>query len=233
MPTRHLVASLLALALSVPACRPAHPDYAADEATFTRLRAAAATREVARHPTRQLRDTGAESARPAPARLFGVSDAAARRLFLVDASGSMQERFAAVRSHLLQALDGLPPDTAFALIRFSDDENVAALSPQWLMATTGATSRAAAFVDAIRPYGPSDPVSAFRDALALRPDTVYLLTDGDFPDPRAFRSSLDSLAPRNPFKLHIVAFGPPPRYDTDHALAEIAADHGGTLTRIP
>jgi hypothetical protein len=83
------------------------------------------------------------------------------------------------------------------------------------------------WLDLIEPDGGTDPRAALSQALSLRPDAVFLLSDGAFPD-----GTVESIAKRNARKtpIHCIDLGG--GLGGDH-LRRIAADSGGRYVSRP
>lgn len=117
----------------------------------------------------------------------GVEGGGNHFVYLVDSSGSMGDGFDSARQALLQSVDLLTPDQRFYVVFFDADsdymrltdpnvdeprsvfatpENKAALK-RWAMRISKDTGRA--------------PYDALRFALTLKPDVIFLLSDGEFP----------------------------------------------------
>lgn len=117
----------------------------------------------------------------------GVEGGGNHFVYLVDSSGSMGDGFDSARLALLQSVDLLTPDQRFYVVFFDADsdymrladpnadeprsvfatpENKAALK-RWAMRISKDTGRA--------------PYDALRFALTLKPDVIFLLSDGEFP----------------------------------------------------
>ncbi len=117
----------------------------------------------------------------------GVEGGGNHFVYLVDSSGSMGDGFDSARQALLQSVDLLTPDQRFYVVFFDADsdymrladpnvdetrsvfatpENKAALK-RWAMRISKDKGRA--------------PYDALRFALKLKPDVIFLLSDGEFP----------------------------------------------------
>lgn len=115
---------------------------------------------------------------------FAEIDAAPARtvVFVVDASGAVASAFTFVREELLRAIDQLSPTQRFQVIVFPGPENsppVAApigRNGSLALATPAAKREVARWMATFRPRGQSKPLAGLKDALALRPDIVMLIT---------------------------------------------------------
>jgi len=115
---------------------------------------------------------------------FAEIDAAPARtvVFVVDASGAVASAFTFVREELLRSIDQLSPTQRFQVIVFPGPENsppVAApigRNGSLALATPAAKGKVAEWMATFRPRGQSKPLAGLKDALALRPDIVMLIT---------------------------------------------------------
>jgi hypothetical protein len=174
--------------------------------------------------------------------LFNMAVPSRRVVYLVDASGSMLDRFAArdpqdprsryeaAVQEVRRSLAALSPDSAFDIIFFAD--RTLALSPTPLPPTPEARSRADAFLirmpDGIG--GGTDLLGGLTAAWKLNPDAVFLLTDGGDTDAewkfiRAF-SVLQSTAPS--VRLYAFGLASPMDEDGDRFLLKLCTLTGGS-----
>lgn len=179
-------------------------------------------------------ETGAE--------FFGSKAGGRKFVFVVDCSLSMLDdgRWPAAATELCAAIERLNSDQLFYVIlfdgtvhrMFNHNERESALFPatpenkqrfrEWLM-----TAR----------LGPDTfPFLAMRNALALQPDAIYLLSDGEFKDSTAvflkkFNRPFDHFGnPQHRVSIHTLAF----HHRTGEAvLRRIAAENAGKYVFIP
>ncbi len=143
---------------------------------------------------------------------FAEIDAAPARtvVFVVDASGAVASAFTFVREELLRAIDQLSPTQRFQVIVFPGPENTAPVAApigrngSLALATPAAKRAVAEWMSSFRPRGQSKPLEGLRDALALKPDIVMLITrsiERTGPDPawgEGLHETLDELDTLNP-----------------------------------
>jgi hypothetical protein len=79
----------------------------------------------------------------------------------------------------------------------------------------------------IEPDGETDPRAAMSLALSLRPDAVFLLSDGEFPD-----GTVEAIARKNPRKIPVHCVDLSGGTGGDH-LQRIARDSGGQYRSRP
>lgn len=151
----------------------------------------------------------------APRVRFAEIDAAPARtvVFVVDASGAVASAFTFVREELLRSIDQLSPTQRFQVIVFPGPENTEpVIAPinrgRLALATPGAKREVARWMAGFRPRGQSKPLAGLRDALAMRPDIVMLITRSiERTGPVAawgdgLESTLDELDRLNPTDRH-------------------------------
>lgn len=105
--------------------------------------------------------------------------------YVIDASGSMQgDRFRRARQELVNALKEMRSSQQFYIVFYTDQtyplfwpNPVAELQP----ATTFNLQRTMFWLEKATTSGGTEPQEAMRIALALKPDVVFLLSDGDIP----------------------------------------------------
>lgn len=117
----------------------------------------------------------------------GVEGGGNHFVYLVDSSGSMGDGFQSARAALLSSIDLLTPEQRFYVVFFDANSDYMRLSnanqdePRSVFATTenkAALKRWAMRITEDRGKAPYDPL---RFALNLRPDVIFLLSDGEFP----------------------------------------------------
>lgn len=154
-------------------------------------------------------------------KFLGAEGKGNRLVFVIDKSGSMSgARFQAARTALTQTLRTLPPETHF-MIYFFDTNAEPMPVPEMLPATPANIDYAVKWVDARAIGGGTDPNTALRFAFGLRPDTIWLLSDGEFPDPRAM---LRQFNPQRAVRINAIAFQDP---SGAAQLKSIADENGG------
>ena len=105
--------------------------------------------------------------------------------YVIDASGSMQgARFRRARQELVNALKQMRPQQRFYIVFYTDQtyplywpNSVAELQP----ATPINLQKTGFWIEKAQTSGGTEPQQAMQIALALKPDVVFLLSDGDIP----------------------------------------------------
>jgi hypothetical protein len=137
---------------------------------------------------------------------MGISGNAKRVVYVCDASGSMVNRMAALKNELRRSVEVLQPIQAFNIIFFHEDKVQAASHDGLLMASPGNKEKSATFLTTVQSSGSTDPVPALTLAFHQRPQLVYLLTDGDFPDNNAVIRAIRNLNRDKKVRLNTIAF---------------------------
>jgi hypothetical protein len=114
---------------------------------------------------------------------FGVRAQGQLFVFVVDCSGSMADdaRLVRAKAELRRAVGALRWPQRYLVVFYNDR---AWPMPGGIPATPGVETRSrfTNWLDRIDAEGETDPRGAMRLALGLKPDAVFLLSDGAFPD---------------------------------------------------
>ena len=159
---------------------------------------------------------------------FGIplGDGAKKVVYIIDRSGSMTCAIDFVKAELKRRIGELDEANMFHVLFFSSATPVE-MPPRRLVAATERNKRLACeFIDGITARGETDPSKALERAFAVRPDVIYLLTDGEFE-----RSVVDLVKQLNPdkrVKVNTISF----LYGPHVVLKEIAKQTGGTYTFV-
>ena len=153
---------------------------------------------------------------------FLLATQAESTVFVIDKSSSMQgESFHLVSEALLGALNKLKQDQSFSIIFF---DNVALqLQPAMLLTNNKRNKHAAEeFVAAQTPSGGTQPYTAISLALSLAPESIIVLSDGDFAISAVEKITQANLL-HNRTTIHCIGL--------DHnipTLEQLAKENGGT-----
>ncbi|WZO97927.1 VWA domain-containing protein [Isosphaeraceae bacterium EP7] len=156
------------------------------------------------------------------ASFFGVKAKGKVFVFVVDCSGSMDDnsRMVRARSELRRSIMRLQYPQRFKVLLYNDDlVNTAGPSP--VSADLNHKLNALRWLDAIEPSGGTEPLPALSLAVALRPDAIFLLSDGEYPEGTA-----NEVAGRNRAKIPIHCIDLSGGTAGDQ-LRQIAKDSGG------
>ncbi len=113
---------------------------------------------------------------------MGLDAVAAKRIvYVVDASGSMLLHLSTVLEELERSLTTLHPKQEFGILFFQQDKAIAVPPRRKLVfANASNVSEAMHWVNTsgkVIPSGGSNPVNALKDAMQLKPDVIYLLSE--------------------------------------------------------
>ena len=83
--------------------------------------------------------------------------------------------------------------------------------------------------DKVTPRGETNPIPGLELAFQQKPELIYLLTDGDFPDNNAVLKRITELNKDHKVKINTIAFVSEADTDTDFMklLDKIAKENGG------
>jgi Mg-chelatase subunit ChlD len=149
-------------------------------------------------------------------------------VFVIDCSGSMaeEERWLRVRDEVRRTLARLQFPQRYYVLFYNDESWP---MPGGMPASAGKrnVSRTLTWLDSIVPEGKTDPRGAMSEALALRPNAVFLLSDGEFPE-----GTSEAIAKCNTGKIpvHCVDLS---GGAGGEALKKIAKDSGGQYVARP
>ncbi len=174
--------------------------------------------------------------------IAGVRQEAARRVvFLLDGSGSMTGALPTAIGELSATIGRLSDEQSFAVFAFQAGAS-RAVPPAGLrragpvLGQRGIDAMANWLDEHVVPSGSSDPRAAIRDAVALKPDCIVIVSAGllgvaDSPADRdALLADLETLNPRDPrTKRRPISFACIHLLEPEPlgALEAIAAEHGG------
>lgn len=119
--------------------------------------------------------------------LGGSARGARTVVYVVDRSGSMLGTFGYVKEELKRSISKLRRNQKFHVIFFNHQTPIHNPPKKLVSAIAAQKKRAYSFMQGIVPDGGTKPETALRQALEMKPDLIYLLSDGqDFP-PDLFR----------------------------------------------
>lgn len=142
-------------------------------------------------------------------KFMGLDAVAARRIvYVVDASGSMLLHLSSVLQELKRSLTTLHPKQEFSIVFFQQNKSITVPPKNALRPATPQNIKTVMeWVQSsgeVIPTGSSNPISAIRAAMRLKPDVIYLLSENitgsgryEVP-PEELISKLDSLNPVDP-----------------------------------
>jgi len=112
---------------------------------------------------------------------FGAGGDEARKIvYVVDRSGSMTDSIDYVKFELKRSIGELGEEKEFHVIFYSSGPPVEMPTRRLVNATDRNKQLAFEFIDGIIPQGETDPSKALERAFEVKPELIYLLTDGEF-----------------------------------------------------
>ncbi len=163
------------------------------------------------------------------ARFFGVSARGRFFVYVLDHSESMVDegRIARATIELRRSVAALQEPQQFEVIFYNDEATAMPGGPIPRTADRANKEKLRAWLGTIDPDGGTSPRKAVLQALALRPDAVFLLSDGDFPE-----GTVEAIARGNPRKVPIHCIDLAGGLAGD-ALPRIAKESGGRYASRP
>jgi hypothetical protein len=154
-------------------------------------------------------------------------------VFVCDASGSMMNKMVPLKNELKRTIDRLKPIQAFSVIFFAD-EKPQALSQNVMFASPDTKRKAYDFLGNVSTAGQTNPIPALELAFKMKPQLVFLLTDGDFPDNNAVLSRVRDLNKEHTVKINTIAFVGESDNDVEFIkiLTDIAKENGGVFSKV-
>ena len=160
---------------------------------------------------------------------------AASIVYVCDASGSMVNTFGSLKAQLVRSIRGLRAAQSFNVV-FFQDEKCQALSPGLLFATAENKQKAFAWLEGQTTSGTTNPIPGLELAFKGRPQLIYLLTDGDFPDNDAVRRTIARLNAGRLTRVNTIVFVPGGGDDASAGfkalMRDIARENGGQFLRV-
>lgn len=171
-------------------------------------------------------------------KLFGIEAEGAKFVYVFDRSASMSiargKPLAAAKKELIASLTPLERVHQFYLIFYNQE--VRAFQPggdsgKLIFATDANKQAAERYINGIQPEGATDHYAALSIALKMRPDVIFLLTDGDAKDDLT-EAELAQLAKQNgaATKIHVIQFTAD--LPTGANLRTLAKDNGGEFKSV-
>lgn len=162
------------------------------------------------------------------ASFFGVKAKGQRFVYVVDCSGSMldEARLVRAKDEVRRSVQKLQQPQQFKVI-FYNEAPIPMPGDLPRTADLTAKNQLLAWMNLIEPDGDTDPRGALQLALSLRPDAVFLLSDGEF-----LNGTADAVAKSNSRKIpiHCIDLGNGVGGDQ---LKRIAKDSGGRYALRP
>jgi von Willebrand factor type A domain len=165
---------------------------------------------------------------------FGARDHAHSFAYVIDCSGSMATRnsLEVAKREMFASISQLPPDAEFAVIFYNLNARMLS-DPQGrkgLMAATAPNkARVQTQLATITPDGGTDHMTALREALKLKPEVVFFLTDADL---MSNNDVNEILAEVGSTRIQAVEFGRGTELGQRTPLGRLATTTGGSYLYI-
>jgi len=111
-----------------------------------------------------------------------------RVVFVLDASGSMLNTLDRARVDILHLIEDLAREDSFTVM-VSRDDGVEVFADVFMPASVGNIAAVRAYLADVSPRGTGDGQCGLEDAIAMRPDRICLISDGEVPTPDAMVSA--------------------------------------------
>ena len=172
----------------------------------------------------------------------GVKGGGNHFVYLVDSSGSMGDAFGSARAELLRSIDLLKPEQRFYVVFFDEKPDYMRLAdanvdePRSVKANRvnrDALKRWAMRIQKDRGRAPYDPL---KFALKLKPDVIFLLSDGEFPQGiedmlKEENRVVNLFGDNDPISIiHTIGYY---SKDGESRMRRIAQQHGGMYRHVP
>ncbi|HTI51703.1 MAG TPA: VWA domain-containing protein [Planctomycetaceae bacterium] len=160
---------------------------------------------------------------------FGSKGKGKSFVYVVDCSGSMfGQRFVRAKSELVRSINKLTPEQKF-YVYFFNDRTFPLFYPKpakgMLPANKTNLQRASAWIRSRDPDSTTNPNLALQQALEMKPEVIFLLTDGELDDPGEVREMIKKFNKSN-VVIHTIAFE---NEEGAVTLEAIAKENNGTF----
>jgi len=143
-------------------------------------------------------------------------------VYVIDRSGSMTDAISYAKFELKRSIRELGAEKEFHVIFYSSGPPVEMPTRRLVNATDRNKQLAFEFIDGIIPQGETDPSKALERAFDVKPELIYLLTDGEFD--KATVGLVKRLNAAGKVKVHTIGF----LYRMgEQVLKQIADQNGG------
>ena len=152
---------------------------------------------------------------------FGLTAGGTNFIYVIDRSGSMTGvRLATAIDELARSVNSLKENMTFYII-FYDTKYTTMNASSLVPASRSNKSRFLRWAQSIDPQGGTDPTQAMLKAISLKPDSIWLLSDGQFD-----QAVVDTIknANKKGVQIHTLAFG---SNEGETQLRAVAAQNGG------
>ena len=162
--------------------------------------------------------------------VFGVKAEGSKFVYVLDRSGSTEGKLlAAAKAEILASIEKIDEVHQFQLVVYNERPRAFnPAGPNGQLAFGNDANRAAVktFLDSFEADGGTDHAAALSMAIRMRPDVIFLLTDGDKPLLNTEElARIDRIGPG--IMIHTIQFGDGPHSEPNGWMAKLAKQSGG------
>jgi hypothetical protein len=169
-------------------------------------------------------------------KVFGNGGNAKTIAFCCDSSGSMIDKFSNLKLELGKAIEGLRVVQQFSIVFFADGKVLSFEGGQLVFATPENKRKANKWLDDLTTTGQSDPIPGLEVAFRSKPELMYILTDGDFPNNGDVLKSVEKLNAGKRTRINTIAFVGSAQDETSESfekfLQTLAGQNGGKYKKV-
>ncbi|HUG90907.1 MAG TPA: hypothetical protein VML55_08745 [Planctomycetaceae bacterium] len=163
-------------------------------------------------PTGTPRAGGTQEVGPGEVQFFGAKDRASQVVYVLDCSGSMSGApLAEAKARLVASLESLDSTQRFQIIFYNQSPSIMTLRgeqrPELYWATDINRTLARQFIASVDANLGTDHMPALLQALSLKPEVLYLLTDADQPQLSARELNRIRSTNAGRTRIHTIEFG--------------------------
>ena len=167
--------------------------------------------------------------------LFGVKAEGSKFVYVLDRSGSTEGKLlAAAKAQILASIEKIDDVHQFQLVVYNEHPkafNPAGPNGHLAFGTDANRAEVKKFLGTIEADGGTDHAAALSMAIRLRPDVIFLLTDGDKPLLGARDlARIDRIGPG--ITIHTIQFGDGPHRNANSWMGKLAHQSGGEYTYV-
>jgi Mg-chelatase subunit ChlD len=167
--------------------------------------------------------------------LFGVKAEGSKFVYVLDRSGSTEGKLlAAAKAEILASIEKIDEVHQFQLVVYNERPkafNPAGPNGQLAFGTDANRAAVKKFLATVEADGGTDHQAALSLAIRMRPDVIFLLTDGDKPTLTARElARIDRIGPG--IVIHTVQFGVGPQRGDRGWMGKLAQQSGGEYAYV-
>jgi hypothetical protein len=164
--------------------------------------------------------------------MFGIDAEGAKSVYVIDRSGSMgidgDRPLAAAKAELLRSIEKLDTVQQFQIIFYNERPrtfNPTGVPGRLAFGSEGNKAEVHRFLDTVKAEGGTDHEAAVMTAIRMRPDVIFLVTDGD--DPQLDARQLARIERMGAgIIIHAIQFGTGPQQPRNF-MAQLARQSAG------